>query len=46
MTVARWRLRGQARSRGYDWGNNGRAVFSTWSVPIGYKRNQVCSLDT
>jgi hypothetical protein len=28
-----WRPRGQVRSHGDDSGNNGTAVFSTWSVP-------------
>jgi hypothetical protein len=35
--VAGWRLRGQARSHGDDWGNSGRVVFCTRSVPRGCK---------
>jgi hypothetical protein len=39
--VSRLRLRKQARSHGDNWGNNGRAVFSSWSVPRCYKRGGV-----
>jgi hypothetical protein len=39
VAVAGWRLRGQARSHGWL-GQHWNRVFSTWSVPRGYKQRR------
>jgi hypothetical protein len=39
--VAEYRLREQIRSHGDEWDSNGRAVFCTWSMPSGYKQDQL-----